>query len=72
MNGFLNTENTELKGADSADESFDQIDLKIDKEEIITKDDFYSNPNVINKKINRVIVLIVSFVINSLINSCYF
>jgi hypothetical protein len=50
----VNTENTELKGADTADESFDQIDLKIDKEEIITKDDFYSNPNVINKKIKNI------------------
>jgi hypothetical protein len=50
----VNTENTELKSPDTADESFDQIDLKIDKEEIICKDDFYSNPNVINKKIKNI------------------
>ena len=49
-----NTENTELKTQESTDESFDQIDLKIDKEEIITKDDFYSNPTVVNKKIKNI------------------
>ena len=47
----INTESTELKVPETADESFDQIDLKIDKEEIITKDDFYSNPTVVNRRI---------------------
>lgn len=34
------------------DESFDQIELKIEKEEIISNGDFYTNPKKINKKIS--------------------
>ncbi len=33
------------------DESFEHIDLKIEKEEIIDRNDFYANPNKINTKI---------------------
>ena len=40
-------ENVNLK---NLDDSFEQIELKIEKEEIMTKDDFYSNPNKVHTK----------------------
>lgn len=43
-----------LKTEESSDvnnESFDQIDLKIEKDEILDRNDFYSNPNKLNKKV---------------------
>jgi hypothetical protein len=67
----VNTENTELKSADTADESFDQIDLKIDKEEIICKHDFYSNPNVINKKIKNIRVRYKYKKVGNTLTLCY-
>jgi hypothetical protein len=35
------------------EDSFEQIDLKIDKEDIFIKDDFYSNPNKSTKTISN-------------------
>jgi hypothetical protein len=38
---------------DADDQQFEPIDLKIDKEEILTKNDFYANPSRVHKKIKN-------------------
>jgi hypothetical protein len=45
------TEETSELSQDPDEHQFEPIDLKIDKEEILSKDDFYANPTRVNKKI---------------------
>jgi hypothetical protein len=50
-NSSTNSTKTEENLNLNADESFDQIDLKIEKDDIIDRNDFYANPKKVNKKI---------------------
>jgi hypothetical protein len=47
------TQETSELSQDADEHQFEPIDLKIDREEILTKNDFYANPTRVHKKIKN-------------------
>jgi hypothetical protein len=50
----MKTDENSILSSNPEESFFEPIDLKIDKEDIISKDDFYANPTRVNKKIKNI------------------